>query len=85
MQRPYQPIDCSLLDELEWLAMRRQPVLLSYRDEQDEEIHGVALIQDWYASQGIEYLVLGDGSVIRMDQLMSLNGKPVDACPSPSN
>ena len=35
------------------------------------------IIVDLYAKEGAEYLKLNDGTVIRLDRLVSINGVPV--------
>lgn len=68
----YRPIDCSLHDELESLAVRRLAGRIRYRDEagHEQEVHD--RIADIFASEGAEYLRLSSGETIRLDRLLQV-------------
>ncbi len=77
MNKPYQPISCSVHDEFLALASLRRSCELSIAlaDGQFATVHGV--IEDVYTRSGAEYLQLRDGQTFRLDQIVALNGKPL--------
>lgn len=73
-EKKYQSIGCSYYDQLEAYATERTQCEIVYKDSTVEKnAHGV--IVDLYAKDGAEYLKLNDGTVIRLDHLVSVNGK----------
>ena len=72
--RVYRPIDCSLHDRLEAAATLRKIVAISYRTPQGELVGIEDRILDIFTRDGAEYLRLGDGSEIRLDDLCSVDG-----------
>ncbi len=68
----YTPINCSLYDELELLAMRKQPVVL-------EQTHGETLklvIKTFVTRKGEGEFLLGTAEEeIRLDQIAKVDGK----------
>ena len=76
MQSPsYLPISCDLHSELELYALRQQPVEIRYATAEGDEATVEASIRDLYTRNGEEFLLLPDGSEIRLDQLVSVGGK----------
>jgi Rho-binding antiterminator len=77
----YQPISCDFHSELELFAMRQQPVEITYRaiagptGTGGNETTICEAIKDLYTRNGEEFLLLPDGSEIRLDQLVSVGGK----------
>lgn len=72
----YQNINCSYYDQLEAYATKRTKCLVIYFDDDLEKtLEGI--IVDVFAKDGAEYLKLNNGIVIRLDQLISINGVPV--------
>ncbi|MFA5834231.1 MAG: hypothetical protein WDA22_12220 [Bacteroidota bacterium] len=71
----YQSISCSYYDQLEAYATKRTHCSIIYSDDSEKIIDGV--IVDVYAKEGAEYLKLDNGTVIRLDYLLSINGIPV--------
>ena len=72
----YQNISCSYYDQLEAYATKRTHCSVVYRaDEKEQSTDGI--IVDVFAKEGAEYLKLNNGIVIRLDQLISINGVPV--------
>ena len=71
----YEPIDCSDHDKLEALATLRQIARISYRgaDGATEQVED--LIKDVYARDGVEYLRTAGGRELRLDALVSVDGK----------
>jgi Rho-binding antiterminator len=72
----YENISCSYYDQLESYATKRTECAIIYRTE-DEEKNICGVIIDVFAKDGAEYLKLNNGIVIRLDQLISINGVPV--------
>lgn len=73
----YRLVDCSFHDELEALATRRQPCKLIYRTVDGEVVEVEGQIVDVYAAHKADFLKLKDGTEIRLDRVISVNGKPV--------
>lgn len=73
--KTYQPISCDFHSELELFALRRQPVEILYITVDGDEAIISQPIQDLYTRNGEEFLLLPDGSEIRLDQLVSVGGK----------
>jgi len=71
--RPYRPIDCEFHDVLEARATTGQPVEVIYRS-QGEDRRTTAKIEDVYVRDGAEYVLLGDKSEVRLDELVSVDG-----------
>jgi Rho-binding antiterminator len=71
----YEPIDCSDHDKLEALATLRQVARISYRSEDGGTDQVEDLIQDIYARDGVEYLRTAGGRELRLDALVSVDGK----------
>lgn len=71
----YEPIDCSDHDKLEALATLRQIARISYRgaDGATEQVED--LIEDVFARDGVEYLRTAGGRELRLDALVSVDGK----------
>ena len=71
----YEPIDCSDHDRLESLATLRQQARISYRDSSGAVRQIEDLIEDVYARDGAEYLRTAGGEEVRLDALVSVDGK----------
>lgn len=75
----YTPIDCSLHDELLLLALRRREVRLAVRsaeaadEEAPERLRG--RVVDVLTRDGAEWLVLESGRRIRLDRLVTVDGR----------
>jgi Rho-binding antiterminator len=75
--KPYQSISCSFYNRLESLAFRQVPVPLVYRDEEELRSLPQAIIEDVFMREKVEYLRLSNGTEIRLDRLLSVNGIPL--------
>ena len=73
---PYRPIDCSLHDELEAAATRRDLVDVTYAAPEGEQRLTEVQIVDVGARDGAEYLRLSTGVEVRLDRILELNGLP---------
>lgn len=74
MDKLYTPIACGLYEELELLAMHRQRCQIVYRFN-DRPTIITSVIRDLFTRRGEEFLVLCDGTQIRLDALMRVNGR----------
>ncbi len=70
-------VDCSFHDELEALATLRKSCQIIYRDTLDEIVEVQDQIVDVYARDHADFLRLKRGIEIRLDRLISVNGKPM--------
>lgn len=77
--KTYHPISCDFHSELELFALRQQPVEIRYTLPGGAETTICEAIKDLYARNGEEFLLLPDGSEIRLDQLVSVGGKSLAA------
>ncbi|KST64568.1 hypothetical protein [Mastigocoleus testarum] len=77
----YKLVDCNFHDELEALAILRQLCKIIYQTEDDTILEVDSQIVDVYAANQEEFLKLKDGNEIRLDRLISVNGKSIQfAC-----
>ncbi len=74
---PYQQVSCSFYDELEALATLHRICTIRYRTETGEAVSIESQIIDLYTANKSEFLKLKDGTEIRLDRLISVDGKPV--------
>ena len=73
----YRLVACGFHDELEALATLHKPCQIIYRDS-DKEVHTVETqIVDVYSADRADFIKLQDGTVIRLDLLISVDGKPI--------
>jgi Rho-binding antiterminator len=70
----YQPINCEFHDVIEACATLRKPVsiLTKNTDGSHRSIH--AIISDVFACGGVEYLTTECGELIRLDDLLAVDG-----------
>lgn len=73
--RSYTPINCSFYDELEALATLRQKALIKYSEDTVQTKETEGKIKDFFIRDGAEYLLLDTGLEIRLDYIISVNGK----------
>lgn len=69
----YTPISCSYYDHLEALATLGKKVPIRYWDDREKEITIDGRIVDFQIMQKVEYLILADGTSIRLDRLISVD------------
>lgn len=70
----YIPINCEFHDRLEDLATLRRPARVRYVGDDGAQQERTAIITDIYASKGAEYLALSSGDIVRLDQLVEVDG-----------
>ncbi|MBU2494719.1 MAG: hypothetical protein KJ571_19015 [Bacteroidetes bacterium] len=71
----YKPIACGLYDELELLALKNVKVLIKFIDEHGKIIKCNSVISELFSENKVEYIKLTEGQVIRLDNLVDVNGK----------
>jgi Rho-binding antiterminator len=75
MREKYDPIACGLYDRLEAEATLKRTVRLTVKED-DGAVHQVTgLIRTFGAHDGVEHLILEDGTKIRLDKVTHLNGE----------
>ena len=75
MENKYHPIDCNYYDELVLLVMRKKRCEIVYRNEANEQITELAMIIDVFTKEKVEYIKLSNDQLIRLDYLISADGK----------
>ena len=73
----YKPIDCNFYDILEALSTRKRYIRIQYFSALHEFQTVDALIKDLYIKDKFEYMLLSNGDEIRLDRLVSVDGKYV--------
>jgi Rho-binding antiterminator len=74
MPAKYHPISCDFHDSLEALATSRQLAHIRFLDSSGILKHRNAAITDVFSRDGAEYLVISTGEILRLDQLVAVNG-----------
>lgn len=73
--KAYVPIDCNYYDELEALATKREFIEIKYRNEQGAIASTQSVIVDFFIENKVEFLRLKNGQSIRLDLLVSVDGR----------
>lgn len=77
----YQPVSCQFYDELEAMATLRKPIAVVFLNPLGQAQSLQGKIKDLYSRYKAEFLVLDDGTEIRLDRILQVNGKrPVQYC-----
>lgn len=88
MSTSYVPINCEFHDVLEAAAVRRRVVAIHHLDPAGQPTIVDARIDDLHAKDGEEYMRLDDGRLIRLDQVLGVDGIErsafEDACAVPA-
>ncbi|WP_266182890.1 hypothetical protein [Dyella humicola] len=71
----YVPISCEFHDLLETLATTRQLAQIRFRDQEGVVQHRSVTITDVYARESAEYLSMGSGETLRLDQLLEVDNE----------
>jgi Rho-binding antiterminator len=74
---PYVPIDCNYYDRLEAAATMQRECEIIYRNDAGTEAALHERITDLFSRDGVEYMQLAGGTVIRLDRLSSVDGVPL--------
>lgn len=69
----YKPVDCGFYDRLETAATLKKTVEISYLSE-GQTLTATAVIKDLKSVNGAEFAVLSDGTLIRLDRILSVDG-----------
>lgn len=75
-QDGYEPIACGLHDELQLLVLRGRAVRLLVRDDAGEAHAVEARPTDVLTRADAEWLALEDGTFLRLDRLLEVDGRP---------
>lgn len=70
----YEPIDCTIHDQLIERAAFRLPTEVKYHDENGELVVARDMIEDVFSRRGAEYLRLSSGTEIRLDKIVDFGG-----------
>ena len=77
MKEKYIPISCDFYDELELWAIRKTNCKFVYLNDTNERQTIEGVIENLFAKEKIEYLLLENGFQLRLDRLVSVNDKPM--------
>lgn len=79
-QESYRPIPCIQHERLEFAALRRTPLLLTY-EAGGERVSASVQVLDVYTRDGAEWLSASDEAgkeaVIRLDQIVEFQERPL--------
>jgi Rho-binding antiterminator len=73
MANKYQTVSCHFYDELEALAVKKVLSNITYL-ENENEINVEDLIVDFRTKNKEEFLILKNGTQIRLDKIVKING-----------
>lgn len=74
MNDTYKPVACAFYDQLEYLAMKKQIILIEYTDHHGEHSSPV-IIQDFITRKKEEFLITTSHIEIRLDKITRINGQ----------
>ncbi len=74
-QKPYKAINCGFHDELEAAAVIRKNCKIYYLNSLGVETLYSGRILDFYIKEKVEYMVLEKELIIRLDKIISMDGK----------
>ena len=68
----YKTVSCQFYDEIEALAVKKIKSLILYMDNENEKsVEGI--IVDFKTKNKEEFLILSDGTQIRLDKILKIN------------
>lgn len=74
----YIPVSCDLVDQIEIKATNKSSVVIQYLNKGKEVvIEGV--IKTWITRKHVEYLIMKDGTEIRLDRILLLDNQKFSA------
>lgn len=76
MKKAYQPIKCSLHDQLESLALHRKVINVEYMEKGRLTHLDSVIIETTVTKDAEEYLEFSTGQSIRLDYLVLVDGVP---------
>ena len=74
MEKAYQPINCSFHDVLLTKATLKESCLIVYRED-EKEVSVKAIITDVFTKKGEEFMQLNNGTLMRLDAIISVAGQ----------
>jgi transcriptional antiterminator Rof (Rho-off) len=77
----YHPIDCGLHDRLLAIATLRRTVGLRFLDGDGVPVEARDRVVDVFTRDGAEYLRTSEGTEVRLDRLLEVDGVPFGAGP----
>ncbi len=75
MDAPYNPIDCDFHDQLELRAKLETVCDIVFLVDDGIQIRTRDIIRDLQTEGGEEFALLGDGTRVRLDHLVAVDGK----------
>ena len=75
MDKKYIPISCDFYDELELWALRKTNCKIVYLNGTNEHQTIEGVIENLFAKEKVEFMLLENGFQLRLDQLVSVNDK----------
>ncbi len=77
----YEPIDCNFYDLLEAAATLKKNCIIEFFNTEFIEEQVVSRIKNLFTENKVEYMELENGMIIRLDNIIALNGKKLpNAC-----
>jgi Rho-binding antiterminator len=76
MKTSYRPVSCDFYDELLDLATRKENIKIVVFNSNDTLDSFYGVIHDVYTKNGEEFISIGDFSPVRLDRIITYNGKP---------
>lgn len=81
---PYLPVNCEFHDVLEATATRRAAVVVRFLDEDGVMQQRTCRIVTLSARDGVEQVEFDTGEHVRLDRLVSVDGKALADFPAPT-
>lgn len=71
----YNPISCEFFDQLNVAMQRKIPSTVVYLKDEDTKETAKGIVKTMEVIDGIEYLILDSKEKIRLDSVLTFNGK----------
>jgi len=71
----YNPISCEFFDQLNVAMQRKIPSTIVYLKDEDNKLTSKGTVKTMEVIEGIEYLILDSKEKIRLDTVLTFNGK----------
>ncbi len=71
----YKPIDSGFYEEIKLAAAQRKLVRMEYLTDLHEYIRTDALLKRMYTEDDAEFIELASGATVRLDRIVSIDGK----------
>ncbi|MAD43235.1 MAG: transcriptional antiterminator Rof [Arcobacter sp.] len=71
----YNPISCEFFDQLNVAMQRKIPSTIVYLKDEDNKLTSKGTVKTMEVIEGIEYLILDSKERIRLDTVLTFNGK----------